>query len=367
MKPSEILKHIDELETMHNYGGRYKTVYALVCSLPDKELMQHVETHGFSSFYLKLVTRRGLEKSFAARQKNAVSRMLKQLALLDCNNKTQLREEVKARYNFVPQVYRQKILQCMLAQDTKKERLWVYTRLRWKWDDSFVSAIEQCFAKYHEIECAWLILDFFPTSFVYEHREGFVRLLGWRWVMSRLGKDYPDLVDREKLSPLEWIHVIVDLHLTEQRADIEDYLYHNIATLTDSIMSGVYYQDHLQSLRDLPNVNWTVWALGQMGMADAIIRFQSFDRKFETYVSEDIDDEKRAEVVYPWICDVYDTFAVGMQRWPSREEKGYSLEQYREASHVFIYGEEGVDSIGGWLIPPTDDTVDEAENNNFPF
>lgn len=367
MKPSETLKHIDEIESMHGYDGRYKTVYALVCSLPDKELMQYVETHRFPSFYLKLIARRGLEKLFATRQKNTVSRILKLLALPDCDNKTQLREGLKARYNFVPQVYQKKILRCLLEQGTKKERLWAYTRLRWKWDDSFVPAIVQCFEQYHEIECAWLILDFFPASYVYEHREEFVQLVGWRWVMSSVGKDYPELIDREKLTDAEWVHVVVDLRLMEHKTYIEDYLYRNIASMTDSILCGVYHHDCPMSLRDLPDVNWTVWAMGQMGMADAIFRFQAFDRKFETYVPEDIDDEKRTEMVYPWLCDIYDTFAVGMLGWPSREEKQFSLEQYREARHVFIYGEESVDSIGGWLIPPTDNRIHETDNENLPF
>ena len=72
-------------------------------------------------------------------------------------------------------------------------------------------------------------------------------------------------------------------------------------------------------------------------------------------------------MVYPWLCDVYDTFAVGMMGWPSREDKGYTLEQYREARRVFVYGEEGVDSIGGWLIPPTDDIPSEDNEVSFPF
>lgn len=367
MKPSETRKHIDEIESMHGYDGRYKTIYALVCSLPDKELMQYVETHGFPSYYMRLVARRGLERAFAARQKNTVSRMLKQLSLPDCKNKTQLRERLKQRYPHVPLSYRQRILRCMLTQGTKKERLWVYTRLGWQWDDSFAHAIEQCLAEYHEVECAYLILDHFPTAFVYERREEFAQMVGWRRVMSSVGKDYPDIIDRERLSPLEWLQVVVDLHLTEHRGDIEDYLYHKITSVTDSIMSGVYHQDCPQSLRDLPDVNWTVWAMGQMGMSEAILRFQAFDRKFETYVPEDIDDEKRAETVYPWLCDVYDTFAVGMLGWPTREEKGYSLEQYREARHVFIYGEEGVDSIGGWLVPPVDGSVSGTVKEDFPF
>lgn len=137
--------------------------------------------------------------------------------------------------------------------------------------------------------------------------------------------------------------------------------------MTDSIMSGVYHLDCPQSLRDFQDVNWTIWAMGQMGMADAILRFQAFDRKFETYVSDDIDDEKRTEMVYPWLCDVYDTFAVDMLGYPSRKDKQYTLEQYREARQVFTYGEEGVDSIGGWLIPPTDDIPNEDNGGNYPF
>lgn len=352
---------------MHGYNGRYKTLYALVYSLPDKELMEYVETHGFSSFYLKLIDRRGLEKPFTTRQKNAVGRMLKQLAAPDCKNKTQLREGLKARYNLVPYAYQQIIIHCMLGQGTKKERLWAYTRIRWRWDASYTPLIEQCFATYHEAECAYLILDFFPTSYVYEHCEEFVCIVGWRWVMSRIGKDYPEIVDHEKLTPLEWVHVVVDLHLTDYKANIEDFLYHNIASMIDSLMSGVYHHDCTLSLRDLPDTNWIVWAMGQMGMSEAILRFHAYDCKFEHYIPEDIDDEEKARMLYPWLCDVYDTFAVGMLGWPTREEKGYSLEQYREAQHVFLYGAEGVDSIGGGLIPPIDNIPDEGNRENFPF
>lgn len=367
MKPSETLKHIEEIESMHGYDGRYKTAYALICTLPDRELMQYVESHRFPGFYLKLIDRRGLKEQFTSRQKTTVSRLVKQLSEPECRNKSQLREQLKARYNFVPQAYRERILHCMLAQGTKKERLWVYTRLGWQWDDSFAPAIEQRFAEYHEVECAYLILNQFPAAFIYEHREEIAQLVGWRWVMSRAGKDYPDIIDRERLSSSEWAHVVVDLRLTEHKSDIEAFLYHNIASLVDSILCGVYHQFCPQSLREFPDVNMAVWAMGQMGMSDAIIRFQAYDRKFETFVPEDIDDEKRAEMVYPWLCDVYDTFAVEMLGWPLREEKRYSLEQYRESRHVFIYGEEGVDSIGGWLIPPTDDTLSETDKEEFPF
>lgn len=95
------------------------------------------------------------------------------------------------------------------------------------------------------------LLDFFPASYVYEHREEFVELVGWRWVMSSVGKDYPELIDREKLTDAEWVHVVVDLRLMKHKTYIEDYLYRNIASMTDSILCGEYHQDCPMSLRDL--------------------------------------------------------------------------------------------------------------------
>ena len=345
MKPTEILKHIDEIESQRDYVGRFKTIYALVCTLPDKELMQYVETHGFSEVFMKIIVRRGLKEQFAVRQKSIVSRMLRQLSMPDGRNKTLCREGLKSRYAYVPKAYRQKILHSMLAQGTKKERLWAYTRLGLTWDNSFTQTVEQCFAEYPEAECAHLILKHFPAQFVYEHQDELVRLVGWRWVMGAIGKDYPDIVDREKLTPAEWVHVVVDLHMTGHNADIEDFLYNTIATQVDNVLRDGYFRDSRLSLRCFPDVGWAIWAMGQMGMADAILRFQGYDRKFEHNVPEDIDDEDWADFIYLWLCAVYDTFAVHMLGWPSREEKRYSLEQYRKAGDVSFYAAEE-DAIG---------------------
>lgn len=366
MKPTDILKHIDEIESQWSYYGRFKTVYALVCSLPDKALMQYVETHSFPEVFMKVIARRGLKEQFASRQKMTVSRYITLLSNLDCKNKTSLRDGLKARYNLVPPAYKERILRCMLAQNTKKERLWAYTRLRQKWDNSFFRTIEQCFETYHEVECAWLILDFFPTPYIYEHREVLAGLVGWRWIMSRVGKDYPNLVSCERLTASEWVRVVVDLHMTEHEADIEAYLYNNIAVNVEKLLAkGVYALDLLTiknqpfttahdyplSLRSIPDVSWTVWAMGQMGMADAIMRFKEYDHMYEHHVPEDYDEETKAKLLYSWLSHVYDTFAVKMLGWPSREEKGYSFETYLNGSDTFI--PEDDTSAGDWLEPTT--------------
>ena len=213
MNSSEILSHLEEIESIHTYSGRFKTAYALVCSLPDAELMQYVESHGFPDYLVNLINRRRLEKQFATRQKSTVSRMLKQLSLPDCTKKTPLREGLKARFPFVPITIQHKILQCMLAQGTKKERLWAYSRLGWHWDDAFMQPIERCFVEYPDVESASLIVKNFPQDYVYEHREELGTLAGCGYVMRRLGKEHPELVRKELLTPSEWIRTVTGLRL----------------------------------------------------------------------------------------------------------------------------------------------------------
>lgn len=317
MKPSEILRHIEDIESLHSYNGRYKTAYALVCSLPDAELMQYVETHGFPDYLVKLIKRRGLEKRFITRQKSSVSRMLKQLSLSDCTKMTLLREGLKTRFPFVPQSYQQEILLCMLAQGTKKDRLWAYTRLGWHWDNDYIRSIKHCYMEYHEVESASLIVKNFPVNYVYRHRDELAAVAGWGYVMRRLGKEHPELVRKEMLTPSEWVRTVTDLKLHEYEKDIEDYLYQTIANEVDKLRNQENWYFHqngdrrLFTLRDLPGVSVVVWSMGQMGMADAILRFQQYDKQFEWYMTEDIPEDKQEELFYSWLNDIYNTIAAG--------------------------------------------------------
>lgn len=317
MKNSEILRHIEEIESMHNYNGRYKTAYALVCSLPDAELMKYVETHGFPDYLVKLIKRRGLDKRFITRQKSTVSCMLKQLSYSDCTNMTMLREGLKARFPFVPQSYKQKILHCMLVQGTKKERLWAYTRLGWHWDDTFTLPIEQCYMEYHEMESASLIVKNFPLYYIYQHRDELAAIAGWGYVMRRLGKEHLELVRKELLTPSEWIRTVTHLRLHQYENEIEDCLYQAISTEVEKLKNHESWYIHRQgdrrffTLRDLPGVSVAVWSMGQMGMVDAIMRFHQYDQRFEWYLPENIPEDKQEELFYSWLNDIYNTIAVG--------------------------------------------------------
>lgn len=272
-----------------------------------------METHGFPDYLVKLIKRRGLEKRFITRQKSTVSRMLKQLSYSDCTNMTLLREGLKKRFPFVPQSYQQMILLCMLAQGTKKERLGAYTRLGWHWDNAFIRSIERCYIEYREVESASLIVKNFPLYYIYQHRDELAAIAGWGYVMRRLGKEHPELVRKELLTPSEWIRTVTHLRLHQYENEIEDYLYQAISTEVEKLKNHESWYIHRQgdrrffTLRDLPGVSVAVWSTGKMGMADAILRFQKYDKHFEWYMPEDIPEEKQEELFSSWLDDIYNT------------------------------------------------------------
>lgn len=327
MKPSQTLQHIQRVESMYHYDGRYKTAYALVCTLPDRELMQYVEMQRFPDFLIRIIKRRGIEKPFLVRQKSTVSRMLRQLLAPGCTNKTALREGLKMRYRFVPTNYQHKILHSMLSQGTKKERLWAYTRLDWHWDDDFILPIETCFWKYHEVESASLIVRYFPLDFVYEHHERLAVFAGWGYVMRRLGKEHPELVRKELLTPDEWIRTVTHLHLQDYEADIEDHLYQSIANEVRQLLDGEGWYHHgpeeerCLTLRNLPGVSLAVWSMGQMGMADAVMRFMEYDQQYEWHLPGEMPKEMEEEMLRSWLSDIYTSIAVSKLGWSSLEAK----------------------------------------------
>lgn len=98
--------------------------------------------------------------------------------------------------------------------------------------------------------------------------------------MRRLGKEHPELVKRELLSPDEWIRTITDLRLHQYEDEIEEHLYQTIANEARKLLNGEGWYHHGRgneqclTLRDLPGVSVAVWSMGQMGMAEAILHFQ---------------------------------------------------------------------------------------------
>jgi len=359
MKPKEILAKIEELKKRSDYQGSTNIIYALANTLPDKSLLEFVMDNDFNEFYMRIIERRGLETRMKTKLKRRIGDNIKSLENPNYNGRTKLRGFLQSCYQYAYPKDRTKILHCMLGQPTKKDREWAYVKLKKDWDSSFYDLVDKNLGLFHEKECATVIMKHFPKDYIYQHRQELAELIGKQWVMAEIGEIHPEELNLNDLDPYERVRTIATLHLKEYRDMLESMLYTAIKHEIELILSACrldspnrivdsrkyysyvftidnknydlywagwekchdgfipyllqvespYGDNHLHeaviSLRTLKCTGICLWAMGQMGMADAIIRFSEMDAKFETQFKYDKDTDNLPGKLKNWLFEVY--------------------------------------------------------------
>jgi hypothetical protein len=90
----------------------------------------------------------------------------------------------------------------------KSFREWAYSRLLDLWDESFEPIVKSLWEQYHEEKCAWAIIRHFPLSYVSKHEKDLAIRKNRPFVIRRLCEDKSYAVDRDKLTPYEYIWVL---------------------------------------------------------------------------------------------------------------------------------------------------------------
>src|SRR5574344_1060239 len=364
MNAQETIKHITELENNPSYDGRYKIKYALSSTLPDTAFMKFIEDEGFPEIYDKSLTRRGLNNRFSCRQRIAIEKEIKELSSPQCKRKVALKDNLKKRFKYAFPKDQERVLRCMLFQQSIKEREWAYSKMNAAWDkwcESFADDIITIFERFKDSECATLIVRHLPVSYVYENREILASKVGWQRVIAVIGREYPETIAFSKLNTNEIVRTIVKLRLTEQRGYIEDVLYSNILREIEYIISAgeivdngrlaasegkfnnhnlvpkeerdiIYsepewgntgkayltyyfgiqppnsYYRHVRtiSLRDIGGVSLALWAMGRLGMAEEIVQFSKYDMDTEeTFEYNKRDCQDLPVKIETWLFKAY--------------------------------------------------------------
>ena len=76
------------------------------------------------------------------------------------------------------------------------------------WDESFEPIVKSLWEQYHEEKCAWAIIRHFPLSYVSKHEKDLAIRKNRPFVIRRLCEDKSYAVDRDKLTPYEYIWVL---------------------------------------------------------------------------------------------------------------------------------------------------------------
>lgn len=388
MNTAEIKKQILSLWLDKDFADGKSVANSLARTLPDKDLLDLVEDYCFARgqrmmwidpkdgdlkfiYFVDVAMKRGLAQRLAQRQKKPIERLIEELSSTNCKRKLALREQLRNRYCLASESDKRKILLFMLNQPTKTERIWAYSRVKKMWDEVYRESVARVFEKYGDFDVVPLIMRHFPTDYIFRHREKLAELSDWAWVYKRIGKDYPQEVNLERLSPSSKLRVIESLKLTDCSAEVEDMLYRSIAAEVAALLTWgevsrddeqfdleksktpyryyelCFYVDHYSgdhwvkqpgyyfpmyfnfkgvedfygfvyterlSLLDFTGVRMTLWVMGQIGMTEAIMRFSEIDKELSEVFEYDTESTV-PRMVFDWLLRVYDNVNVKRLGW----------------------------------------------------
>jgi len=365
MKTKEIIDKIHELTPHRFERGQLSIQHALINSLPDKELMAFAVEHPTDAYCMKLIRKRGLEQRFKFKLQSRISRAIKALSQPDCPGRTALRAFLTESYPHAFPADTIKVVRFLLDHPTKKEREWACVRAKSDWHPSYYDVVDRQFAARHEESYARVIMNHFPPQYIYDHRAELIPLVGEQWVMGVIGNIHPEQVNLSNFNPYQRICTIAYLHQKAYSDQIETLFYSSILHEIKYLLSageinspdrivppykfdewaiaeyGVHdgiplewqampdgYIPHLLKLKpprdEQKGYNDTVslhsfsctgiclWAMGQAGLADAIMRYAELERRFSVQIYYYQADPNLSATLRDWLFQVYDYLSVNI-------------------------------------------------------
>lgn len=117
------------------------------------------------------------------------------------------REEIKWRFDHLDWKDQKKILAAFL-DSCLSDREWAYTKLLDYWDESFEPKVKELWETYHEYRCSWSVIRYFPLEYITAHMDEFTDERDYYFICLRLAKDKNHVIDRSKLSDIDYLALL---------------------------------------------------------------------------------------------------------------------------------------------------------------
>ena len=262
----------DQVMYLAEHGAEERFIRALIRTLPESEwtVLENAQT----PFVVRraIDTLRWEDAAFARQHEikeqpkyRPVDEVLADF--LGKGKKQAARKELQVRLPYLTAYEQKQIIYAFLDTEVKTDRVFVLKYLDTHFDPMYMKAVEVVWNLHHDFEAAKLLTHYASDEFIAENFEQLVQDYRYLPVRLRMPADYP--VDR---SQLEWHELILlcarqHLSLTEEEAF--------------SILSNVL---HLQLIREnvafegnsllrLTYVSAILWALGELGFQNLVLRF----------------------------------------------------------------------------------------------
>jgi len=201
------------------------------------------------------------------------------------------RKELQVRLPYLTAYEQKQIIYAFLDTSVKTDRVFVLKYLDTHFDPMYIKAVEVVWELYHDFEAAKVLTHYASDEFIANNFEQLATDYRYLPVRLRMSPDYP--VDRSRLEWHELIHLCARQHLplTEQEA---------FAILSNTInlqLMREYVVFEGGSLLRLSYVIAIVWALGELGFTDILVRFWMENERTKPFFRPGDNDEVRQSIL----------------------------------------------------------------------
>jgi hypothetical protein len=137
------------------------------------------------------------------------------------------REEIQKRFEYLDWKVQKKIIVAFLNSG-KTDRQWAYSRILDYWDKSFEPRIKELWERYHEEQCSWVVIRYFPVKYLYENVDLFNGQRDYYFICRRLAVNKDFEIDKSKMTNTDYLAVIYHTGRSLDEEEAEKLLYENV-------------------------------------------------------------------------------------------------------------------------------------------
>ena len=144
------------------------------------------------------------------------------------------RKEIQHRFECLDWCHQKKIVAAFLDSG-KADREWVYPKMLNYWDPSFAPKVKELWEQYHEPTCDWVVIRYLPEEYLLEQMkkvEHFADGRNYYFLCRRLAKTDGFVIDRERLTPIDYLRLMYHLGWTPPDEAVLDCLFRTIHEAT---------------------------------------------------------------------------------------------------------------------------------------
>ena len=294
------------------------------------------------------------------------------------------REEIKWRFDHLDWKDQKKILAAFL-DSCLSDREWAYTKLLDYWDETFALKVKELWETYHEYRCSWSVIRYFPVEYITAHMDEFTDERDYYFISLRLAKDQSYVIDRRKLSDIDYLALLYHTNRDISDEEARDTLFSVIhdCCLRDTFLSRLehideYSCDNVVTPANYREVRLAIFYLRKLDKYDIEEQFYQWNKsvgdtirnspEFKAIDKNDMDSDYEYDRRRTLVANIYAFQALDEKyKQPSDPTVG-QMRQSLEQRQEWVRKQRGYYIQGAYTMSTTDFTNPEYDaENDLPF